>query len=285
MPSPLETRAALNLLTSEASAIAAQALAATSGSPEARRLALLNDVPEIIGYYADGSAALAADFYDDTRSLAGVRAPFVTELVIAERVVKIRRAIVWAADPLFEGATDQTLARLMEVVQPEVARPFRDTITGNRQRDSEADGWRRITVGGCKFCRMLASNGAVYRKETVRFAAHPNCHCTAEPVFAGQGSGQEASVMQYMASKRNRTPEQRAQLREYLDTHFGDGTSSSVARGPAVQQVKPDQELIARGKELNRLAQEAHRRGDDVERLRLQAQASALFRKAHGTLI
>lgn len=222
MPSPLETRAALNLLTGEAVDVAGQVFAGTSGSPEARRLALLNDVPAVIGYYADGSAALAADFYDDTRALAGVRAPFVTELVVADRVVKIRRAIAWAAEPLFLGDTDSTLARLAEVVQPEVARPFRDTITGNRRRDSQAVGWRRVTAGGCKFCRMLADRGAVYKEATVRFAAHPSCHCTAEPVFVGQDAGPEASVMQYKASQRGRSAKQRADLRDYLNTHYED---------------------------------------------------------------
>lgn len=222
MPSPLETRAALNLLTGQAVTVAGQVLASTSGSPEARRLALLNDIPEVIGYYADGSAALASDFYDDSRTLAGVRAPFVTELVVADRVVKIRRAIAWAADPLFEGDTDSTMARLTEVVQPEVARPFRDTITGNRRRDTQAVGWRRVTVGGCKFCRMLADRGAVYKKDTVWFAAHPNCHCTTEPVFVGQDAGPEASVMQYMASSRGRSAKQRAELRDYLNSFYED---------------------------------------------------------------
>lgn len=222
MPSPLETRAALGLLTEQAVATAGQVLAGTSGSPEARRLALLNDIPAVIGYYADGSAALAADFYDDSRALAGVRAPFTTQLVVADRVVKIRRAIVWAADPLFEGATDQTLARLSEVVQPEVARPFRDTITGNRRRDPASVGWRRITVGGCKFCRMLADRGAVYREATARFAAHPGCHCGAEAVFGPNDTGETASAMQYMASKSHRTVKQRAELRDYLNSFYED---------------------------------------------------------------
>ena len=222
MPSPLETRAALGLLTDEAVATAGQVLEATSGSPEARRLALLNDIPQVIGYYADGSAALAADFYEDSRTLAGVRAPFVTQLVIADRVVKIRRAIAWAADPLFDGDTDTTRARLNEVVQPEVARPFRDTITGNRARDGQSVGWRRVTVGGCKLCRMLADRGAVYKESTVRFAAHPNCHCTAEPLFVGQDPGPEASVMQYVASKKHRSAKQRAELRDYLNSFYED---------------------------------------------------------------
>lgn len=222
MPSPLETRAALKVLTGDAMSTASDVFNGTSGDPVARRLALLNDIPEVIGYYADGSAALAADFYDDRRTLAGVRAPFATQMVVADRVVKIRSAIAWSADPLFADDVDSALARLMEVVQPEVARPFRDTVLSNRRRDPESAGWRRITLGGCPFCRMLADRGAVYKKETANFAAHPSCHCTAEPVFKGERLGPEASAMQYTASKRGRSQKQRDELRSYLNTYYED---------------------------------------------------------------
>jgi hypothetical protein len=74
-----------------------------------------------------------------------------------------------------------------------------------------------VTSGGCKLCRMLADRGAVYRHDTARFAAHPNCHCGAEPVFGANDTGETASVMQYVASKRNRTPAQQAELRDYLE--------------------------------------------------------------------
>lgn len=35
--------------------------------------------------------------------------------------------------------------------------------------------------------------------------------------------------MQYVASKRNRTPAQKAQLREYLDQHYPEGKSKPTA--------------------------------------------------------
>jgi hypothetical protein len=63
-----ESRAALQLLSTAAVRSARQILAATSGAPEvARRYDLLGGVPEVIGYYAEGSAALAADFYEESR--------------------------------------------------------------------------------------------------------------------------------------------------------------------------------------------------------------------------
>jgi hypothetical protein len=222
MPTPSESRAALQLLSTAAVRSARQILAATSGAPEVRRYDLLGAVPEVIGYYAEGSAALAADFYEESRDAAGVSSRFAADAVVSDRVVKIRRAVAWSAEPLFEGDDATAAARLAEVVQLESARPFRDTVLANRRRDPEAVGWRRVTGGGCRLCKMLADRGAVYRANTARFAAHPNCHCGAEPVFGANDTGETASAMQYVASRHNRTPAQRAELREYLARNFGD---------------------------------------------------------------
>jgi hypothetical protein len=181
---------------------------------------LLDGVPGLIDYYAEGSAALAADFYDEQRELAGVRDSYAAELVLVDRTVKIRRAIAWAAEPL--ALLDEELAgkRLAEVVQLESARPYRDTILSNQSRDPAAVGWKRITSGGCKMCRMLADRGAVFKESTARFATHPNCHCSAAPVFGVNDTGEEASAIQYVASKRNRTPAQQAALRDYLNAFY-----------------------------------------------------------------
>lgn len=210
----------MQLVTGEAVATASALALQLNGSPELRRAALLETVPDLIGYYADGSAALAADFYEEQRVLADAPPGFVPELVLVDRTVKIRRAVAWAAEPWFTPSETPVDARLAEVVQLEVARGYRDTITANQRQDPEAVGWRRITAGGCKFCRMLADRGAVYKADTARFAAHPSCHCTAQPVFSSNDSGVEASALQYVASRRSRTPEQRAALRDYLDTYY-----------------------------------------------------------------
>lgn len=213
-----ESRAALMLVTGEAVDTSLDLLSRVSGSPEARRAALLDSIPEVIGYFSEGSAALAVDFYEEARAAANPKRTFITEMVINDRTVKIRRAVAWAAEPLFVG--DDAGERLREVVQLEVARPNRDTILANRRADPASVGWRRITAGGCKFCRMLADRGAVYKQATARFAAHTNCHCVAEPVFQGEAIGEEASVLQYTASKRSRTAAERAHLRDYLDTFY-----------------------------------------------------------------
>lgn len=222
MTTPRESRAALQLLTGEAVSVASDLLARVRGSADVRRAALLDGVPEVVGYYSEGSAALAADFYEDWREQVGVTDSFTAELVLVDRTVKIRRAVAWASEPLFDGDDEGASARLGQIVQFESARPFRDTVLASSKRDPASVGWRRVaSPTACKFCRMLADRGAVYRQAAARFAAHKGvCHCVAEPVFGPNDTGESASVMQYMASRKNRTPAQRAQLRDYLDTFY-----------------------------------------------------------------
>lgn len=199
------------------------ALDRLAGSPEQQRAILLDAVPGVIAHYSDGSSALAADFYDDERERAAAPKLYVAEPVIIDRTVKIRNAIAWAAAPLFEDDRATSASRIAEVVQLETARPYRDTVLTNRRRDPSAVGWRRVTSGsGCKFCRMLADKGAVYSDSTARFASHDHCGCTAQPVFSTSDYGEEASVMQYMASRKKRSQAQQERLREYLNTNYPD---------------------------------------------------------------
>lgn len=220
MTTAQQSKAALQLVTGAAVDAVVSALRRLSGSPEQQRAALLDIAPSVIGHYSDGSSALAADFYDDERERAAPPKLYIAEPVVADRTVKIRRAVAWASDPLFAGEPEKTAGRLAEVVNLETARPYRDTILTNRRRDPSAAGWRRVTNGGCKLCRMLADRGAVYIDTTARFAAHASCKCTAQPVFSSQDYGDEANVMQYMASKARRSPQQQATLREYLNANY-----------------------------------------------------------------
>lgn len=221
MPTPAESRLALVAITNAAVTAGSQLLSSLTGSGEAQRAELLEGVPALIAYFSDGSSALAADLYDEERERAAARGRFTAEPVIVDRSEKIARAVVWAAAPLLDAVGDPG-ARLAKVISLETARPYRDTITTNQRRDPEAVGWRRIARGGgCRLCRMLADRGAVYRHETARFASHTHCRCGASPVFKGEDAP-EASVMQYVASKRRTTERDRARLREYLAANYGD---------------------------------------------------------------
>lgn len=214
MPTPEQARRALTLVTTAAVTDSQKLI---TGSADQARSALLSDLPDVVAYYSDGSAALAADHYDDLREASQARSRYTAEPVVDLRAEKIRRGAVWATEPLYLPEPDTVLAlsRLADVVQFETATPFRQTITKNARRDPDAVGWQRITGGGCKFCRMLSGRGAIYKADTAHFAAHPNCGCSAAPVFGGQ-HGEPASVMQYVASKRHRTPAQQQALRDYL---------------------------------------------------------------------
>jgi hypothetical protein len=220
--SSAEARSALLLVASEGVADLEALLASLAGPSTSMRSDLLDAVPALIDYYALGSSALAVDYYDDERDAAGARKRFTSEPVIADRSEKVGRMVAWASEPLFDPEPDvqKVALRLVPEVEKEIARPFRDTITANSERDPSSTGWRRVTSGtGCKLCRMLADRGAVYKASTARFAAHGSCHCSAAPVFDGQ-DGPEASVMQYVASQKRRSEKDRARLREYLNANY-----------------------------------------------------------------
>lgn len=221
---PLESKAQLTTLADDAEETARWMVRRTSGSWESRRLQLLDTVPEVTAFYSEGSAALAADFYDDARSAVRAETTFVASPVVLDRTVKIRRGVAWASFPLSVDDWDAAEARMAQLVRSEMSRPYRDTIITNRRRDPQAVGWKRIARGArsCGFCRMLADRGAVYKETTATFAAHDDCMCTAAPVFRGGEVGPEASTAQYVASKRRRTAKEKAFLRDYLAGNYPD---------------------------------------------------------------
>jgi len=217
-----ESKQLLALLGDDAEDQVRWMLRRSSGQWESRRLQLLDTLPDVVGFYSEGSAALAADFYDDAR--VGVAGSYAAAPVLLDRTVKIRRGVAWASEPLSVDDDELAAARFAKLMRSEMARPYRDTILTNQKQDPAAVGWKRITRGSasCTFCRMLAARGAVYRKDTATFAAHDDCMCTAAPVFKGSAVGPEANTVQYMASKRRRTPKEKAFLRDYLAGNFPD---------------------------------------------------------------
>ena len=222
MVTALESKAQLTLLGDDAEDQVRWMLRRSSGQWESRRLQLLDTVPGVVAYYSEGSSALAADFYDESR--VGAPGTYSATPVILDRTVKIRRGIAWASEPLSVDDDELAAARLAQLMRTEMARPYRDTIITNRKQDPAAVGWKRITRGSksCGFCRMLADRGAVFRKETAFFASHDDCMCTAAPVFRGGEIGPEADTAQYMASKRRRTVKEKAFLRDYLAANYPD---------------------------------------------------------------
>lgn len=217
--------------------------AAQSGSPSEVRAALFAATPLIVGEYTAGSAALALEWYEDAREAAEAAGRFVPQplvLITDDEIAAIVAETTSALHEIEQGierdlasAVADSLELLEAEVQEEVAAAFRDTVTGNTQNDPEAVGWRRFArPEACKFCLMLAARGAVYTEATARFAAHGavmrgnrkggNCMCIAGPAFGGKETWAEATPMQYMASSKQRTPEQQAALRKYLNANYPD---------------------------------------------------------------
>ena len=214
----LESKQALTLLGDDAEDTARWMVGRTSGSFESRRLQLLDTVPDVVGFYSEGSAALAVDAYMDAR--VGVAGVFVAAPVVLDRAVKIRRGVAWASDPLSVGDAEAAAARMAKLVRSEMTRPYRDTTLRNGVQDGKFVGYKRIArAASCGFCKALAARGAVYRKDTVYFAAHDSCQCTTAAAFVGQPHGPEADVMQYMASKRRRTPAEKALINDWASQY------------------------------------------------------------------
>lgn len=236
---PEQVRAGLALVAAEAT-IDLQAAAASTSTTAELEAVLFVAAPIVVSDYSDGAAALALEWYEELREIAAPRRAFSPEpirLVTDENV----KAIVAAATRNLRDASPeevddamQTVLRLVSDRSSElVLDGFRDTMTANALADPGAVGWRRFArPEACKFCKMLAAKGAVFTEKTARFAAHGavmaggrkggNCMCIAGPEFGGLRTWTEASPMQYMASRRKRSPQQRIKLREYLAENFPD---------------------------------------------------------------
>lgn len=234
MATPEQVRAGLATVTTAAQADT-RAVVEAAQSPADIRAALFAATPLIVGDYIDGSAALALDWFEELRDAASpahvfTPRPFavVDDDAIMSSVATatsalydLERDMTRITDDLIQQATEDALRLLEPAVQRDVASGFWDTMTENSADDPDAVGWQRFArPGACKFCLMLAGRGAVYTEATVDFAAHTSCHCVVGPSY--DPNAPRASVMQYVASSKNRTPKQQAALRDYLNQNFPD---------------------------------------------------------------
>ena len=222
---PDAVRTQLTVVT--AAAAAEVSAAAASAAPERALEASVAAAGLVVPAYYDAAGTLAVAWYDELRDEARPATPFTPEIVgeaptewIEREAARFMRELD-AVD--VEAELAAMTAEVEALVAKEVARGFRDSITGNTSRDPASVGWSRVArPGACKFCVMLADKGAVFRQETARFAAHLNCHCAARPEFEGGDHGPEATVEQYLASQKRRTDAQRAQVRAYLNENYPD---------------------------------------------------------------
>lgn len=180
---------------------------------ETARQALEELLPALVITYGTAAATVAADWYDEVRDEARVAGRFrAVPAVVDDQGT--RELAGWAVGPLFDPEPDVRRAQVLAEggLQRRIANAARRTVTGSVAEDRRAKGWQRSASGGCAFCQMLASRGAVYSRSTVDFASHDNCRCVAVPAWEGQ----PIPVKPYTPSARSITDADRARVRAYL---------------------------------------------------------------------
>lgn len=209
----------LRLGVAELSSLAAVDLEAlwrmVSTADEARD-ALLEVLPGLVATYTEASATLAADWYDATRSSAGIGGAFRAAPVTATSADGAESLARWAVDPLYREASDWSRARVLVEggLQGRIADASRYTVATSAVQDPRASGWQRVGDGAsCPFCLMLIARGSVYREATARFASHDHCGCTAMPAWKGE----PLPVQPYTPSPRRVTAADRERVKRYLD--------------------------------------------------------------------
>lgn len=167
-------------------------------------------VPLLVRRYGSDAGALAAEWYDEQRALAGIGGRFRAETFASPYEDAVDGMVRRAVGGVFTDNPGATLTALTGSVGKYVLAASRATIARNVDRDPRAAGWQRVArASACGFCRMLEGRGGVYRRETVHFAAHGDCNCASVPSW--DQSAPEVDVRLYEASARTTrmTPEQR----------------------------------------------------------------------------
>ena len=154
------------------------------------------------------SADLAARFYPQLRSVAGVHGPVATAPPIGlpdDRLMTnidvtgigmYQRALKAGTSP--EQAVDRAAVTLSGTASRLALEGGRSVAAETAQGDAEAIGWMRVTDGDpCSWCAMLASRGAAYKSAATaggrknadfvgggQFKFHDHCGCTVAPVWS-----------------------------------------------------------------------------------------------------
>lgn len=224
---------------------------------DATRTAWLRQSVDVVASHQASAADVAARFCQDL-STAELGSPMsvvrphlgaanldeVTTALDALGPAGIKTRIGQGVAP--QAAADQARQAVLAAAQQRVSAADRSTVMDSTRADPRYQGWRRITHGGCKFCNMLAGRGEVYSADSVRFASHDHCRCTAEPATGGT----PVNVNQYTASKEKITETERQRLKDYLAGMDDDGVtpkgSDAAPPEPSTGAGKPPRKTAAR---------------------------------------
>lgn len=187
--------------------------AKTVGSAER---VLFATIPVLAERYGSAASVMAAEWYDANRASLSVPGRFrSTPAQLGD--LGINPLVGWATQPLLGDSPDWAGAqtRLEGGFMRRISDVARNTVMGSSLRDPQSHGWQRVGAGGCDFCLMLISRGAVYSKQGSTFASHDHCHCSAVPAFGGY----PLPVKPYTPSAVRISDAGRARVRDYLATH------------------------------------------------------------------
>lgn len=189
--------------------------------------AMMDLAPGIVDTWRLAAASTGADWYDELRDKAGVAGRFSAIVELDDPGAEALAG--WAAEPLNQPTPDLAAARerLEGGLQKRMANAANLTVTRSAAEDPHARGYmRRTKAGACKFCRMVASRGAVYTKTSARFACHEHCFCEAVPAWGGKA----LPVHKYRPSDRPMKPEDRARVKKWIADNLDDAEAKAAAQ-------------------------------------------------------
>lgn len=125
---------------------------------------IIEAFPELAALWADLTASLAATWYED--SLPG--SPYIAVPAAAPKVEQMVSSVQWA---LNVGDATTGLSLLDGTLQRAVHDAAMRTTEWNTELEGGGARWaRHASANACKFCRMLATRGAVYHSASLAVA-------------------------------------------------------------------------------------------------------------------
>ena len=183
-------------------------------SPSELAVALFDILPGLVDTWAEASAAAAADWYDELRDQKEISGKF-NAIVEPLGDLGAYDLAGWAVQALSLPEPDVLSAkwRIEDGFQKSLVNAANLTVTGSAAEDPNAKGYmRRTRPGACKFCIMVASNGAIYTKKSATFACHGHCYCEAVPAWGGE----PIPVKPYKPAQRPQTAKQKARVKKWI---------------------------------------------------------------------
>ena len=153
-------------------------------NPDASRTANRGNVRRQARRYAQArtKSAIALAQMDAT----AFAAKFAEDYKLAE---KSERVIGWAMKIRARDGHEASVVAMNNALTREVASYHRDTILFNAALDENVSRVQRVAqANACAFCRMMALGSTDGKVRTSTYAAkfHDHCHCTIQPLFAGE---------------------------------------------------------------------------------------------------